>query len=292
MSPTQKITVLLLIIWPGLIMAHYKTSEPGQFLASWFEPLGDEYCRETLVVLDLDETVLTTPPGQWLGHSAMFYSLLDSLVAKEPALNRREASDRIDVLLKAIYQRTPLALTDSSLPDVITSLKERGVKVIGMTSRGVGIKDVTLWQLQQSGIKFSSIGERWMNLSSSRQICLQDGVVFVSHGNRKGESLNLLLDEPSEYFENIRQIVMVDDKQKHLSDVSHSLGLRESKNRYDLVEVLCTYPDLRGSYDPELGWEQLQAFLRQWRTDVVISGLAANDPFTRSVLENVTSASQ
>ena len=121
------------------------TSQPGQFLKEWMQ--ANNFPKDTLVVLDLDDTTITTPEGQWLGRSDMFYDLLDREQKKYPEKNKDQLAAMIDPLLIAIYERVPVVATDHKLPSVIRSMQERGVQVIGMTSRGHTTKEVTLYQL-------------------------------------------------------------------------------------------------------------------------------------------------
>ncbi|WP_461535677.1 DUF2608 domain-containing protein [Spongorhabdus nitratireducens] len=265
------------------LFAQPETSRPGEYLEAWFSQSSD--LKGTLVLLDLDETVLTTPVGQWLGHSLMFYYLRDELQAQDTSLSRQQAAATVDVLLEVVYPRVPLALTDSRLPKVISQLRHKGAEVIGMTSRGLGIKDITLWQLQQAGIQFTDTGEpRWVPLDQERQIRLEGGVIFVSHGNKKGESLNKLLIEGKQPFAAIKRVVMVDDKQRHLDDITASLKELKEGLQPEFQAILCTFPRVHGDYRPHEGSRQLMHFLNRWRADVVVSQLMLNDHYTRGLM--------
>ena len=68
------------------------TSQPGLFLQ---QKLKDGTLnKQSLVILDLDGTTITTPEGQWLGWPEMFYYLLDKEMQRHP--------DRQDRLLSLI----------------------------------------------------------------------------------------------------------------------------------------------------------------------------------------------
>ena len=282
--PISQISFLaIILLFSKLLYAQPETSRPGEYLEAWFAQ--EQNLSGTLVILDLDETVLTTPVGQWLGHSAMFYHLLEELMQQDSKLTRNEAAATVDVLLGAVYPRVPLALTDTRIPPVVDKLQQRGAKVIGMTSRGVGIKDVTLGQLREAQVVFSDTGEtRWIALDSERRARLENGVVFVSHGNRKGETLNVLLEEQTSTFKGISRIVMIDDKQKHLDDVISSLKKLDSSIRPDIHTIFCTFPRVHGDYRAQEARRQLMHFLSRWRADVVISRLIATDEYTRNLM--------
>ena len=139
------------------------TSQPGEFLKALF--VRDDNLTKTLIILDLDDTTITSPDGQWLGRSDMFYDLLTRQQKMSPNSSRAELSERIDPLLVAVYHRVPVVLTDPELPGVIATLKKQGGTVIGMTARGKKVREVTLKQLEATGIEFSDIGEsRWLKL--------------------------------------------------------------------------------------------------------------------------------
>ncbi|WP_281648137.1 DUF2608 domain-containing protein [Parendozoicomonas sp. Alg238-R29] len=256
------------------------TDQPGIYLQEWLEKCPQNAClpETILIILDIDDTVLTTPHGQWLGSSAMFYGLLAETQQQYPGWTRKQAAEHIDVLLSAIYPRVPLQLTDTSLPQTLHTLRDKGFRVSGMTSRGLGVKDVTLWQLQQANIEFMgtqfSSPHTTLNEPSIR---IESGVVFVGHGNTKGDILKkLLAKEPQ--FQNIEKVIVIDDRQKHLDDIQSSVTDRE------IVTVLCSYPQSRVPYNNEQGRVQMKAFLEQWRDDAVIGHLINNDRYTQSLL--------
>ena len=84
--------------------------------------------------------------------------------------------------------------TDQSLPAVIERLKSRGVTVLGFTARGRKINEVTIEQLQRADIHFTDTGaSQFLPIDDKRSFRMEQGVVFVSHGNRKGETLVALL---------------------------------------------------------------------------------------------------
>nr|WP_283777704.1 DUF2608 domain-containing protein [Sansalvadorimonas sp. 2012CJ34-2] len=257
-----------------------KNAQPGEYLANRFT--GRHQLNHTLILLDIDDTVLTSPAGQWLGSSVMFFGLMDEALQKHPDWSRRQAADYLDPLLLHIYTKVPMILVDPSLPKAINDLKKRGATVIGMTSRGLITKDVTLWQLEQCGISFSDTGSRKnTKLPDGRVSLIENGVVFVSHGNRKGEVLNSLLNDKAEPFRDIQHITMIDDQKRHLIDIGETL----TEQFY--IPVLCTFPDSQPKYNHTLAVQQLRNIVKQEKdSDSIIKEMMNSDPFTMALMKS------
>ena len=269
---------LLLIIFNHLAYGqtpeHLETVRPGEFLQK--QPLSSD----TLVILDLDDTTITTPEGQWLGRSDMFYDLLAQEQKKYPDKNKADLATEIDALLVPVYERVPVTLTDNSLPAVLQSLVSKGVSVIAMTSRGQRVREVTLEQLERVNIRFSNLGAaRWVDLDNHRRFRIEiNGTVFVSHGNRKGEVLIELLKK--NILKTPKQVYLIDDRKRHLKDVGNVLTDNYPAIKY--TPVLCTFLNGAKPYDSEAAHMQLTEFLIKHRDDQEIKQLLKEDPFTRA----------
>lgn len=257
---------------------YLKTGSPGEFLQN------RTVTSDTLVILDLDDTTITSPEGQWLGRSDMFYDLLAKEQEKYPNKNKVELAARIDTLLISVYQRVPVALTDTSLPSVLQKLISQGVTVIAMTSRGQKMREVTREQLERVDIHFSELGvPRWMSLDEQRQFRIDaNGTVFASHGNKKGEVLIELLKK--NVLKVPKQIYLIDDRERHLIDVGNALAGNYPGITY--TPVLCTFLDSAKPYDSKAAHVQLTEFLIKYREDPQIRLVLKEDPFTRSFTDH------
>ena len=257
---------------------YLQTPDPGRFLQQQsFKP-------GTLVILDLDDTTITSPEGQWLGRSDMFYDLLAREQKKYPDKNKVELAAAIDPLLSAVYQRVPVTVTDSTLPSAVKTLTNKGVSVIAMTSRGIGVKDVTLKQLERVNIHFSDLGDpRWASLDKERTFRIEKpGVVFVSHGNKKGEVLIHLLKEG--FLKDKKHIYLIDDRERHLKDVSAALKEYDPEMTY--TPVLCTYLADKMPYNPSAASQELMSFLIAHGDEPEIEQLMSEDAYTKQVISN------
>ena len=257
-------------------MEFARTAQPGEFLKQKLE--AGEFGSRTLIILDLDDTTITTPEGQWLGRSEMFYHLVKAEGARFPDKTRQEVVDEIDPLLSLVYKKVPIQLTDSTLPEVFEQLNRKGVTVIGMTARGFPVADATNAQLKQAGVMFSDTGPvRMIAIDKERSFRVEHGVVMVGQGNKKGEALVALLEQ--EVLSMPDRVMLVDDHQRHLDSVRDSLNSYKTDIAY--MPVLCTFLDGRKSFDPVESEQQLLSFLYQWRHDSQIEAFVKQDVFSQ-----------
>ena len=260
---------------------YIETSKPGEFLQR------QTLRPETLVILDLDDTTITTPEGQWLGRSEMFYDLLAQEQKKYPDKNKADLAAVIDTLLIAIYWNVPVTVTDDALPSALKQLIAKGVSVIAMTSRGKRTSEVTLDQLDQVDIQFTDLGKpRWVALDEQRQFRIErNGVVFVSHGNKKGEALVRLLKDG--VLNGIKHIYLVDDRERHLQDVGRAL--RKYNPDMHFTPVLCTYLNGKKTYNSLEAYQQLMTYLIDHKDNTVIKRLLNEDHYTQEIINNCSS---
>lgn len=262
-------------------------TQPGKYLQNFANKR--KTLRDTLFIMDLDDTTITSPEGQWLGRSDMFYDLLDQELKLAPGKTRKDIAETLDPLLTEVYQRIPVILTDETLPESIETLKAKGATVIGMTARGKTLWDVTLKQLEKTAICFSDItAGKDIGLGDAQHIIMRQGVVFATQSYSKGEVVSAMM-RSGLLPEGLKRVVMVDDRQRHLNSVASAVK-KTSKRRILFTPVLCTYPNSVKPYNSEEATEQLQQFLDQWHKDPAIARLIQADPFTRQFLKRCASS--
>ncbi|MGI9280557.1 MAG: DUF2608 domain-containing protein [Endozoicomonas sp.] len=261
------------------VIAMDKTPHPGHYLKSLLAQYP--YPEDILIILDLDDTSITSPRGQLLGRSDMFYHLLEKEQKAHPEKTKEALAESIDPLLVEVYKRVAVVPTDEVLPGVLDDLRERGIKVIGMTARGRKIANVTQQQLERAGIHFTDTGpDKVFKLSGDRSIKLVHGVVMVSHGNKKGETLVELLKQGA--FKKPEQVVMIDDRQSHLDDMAQAINDYSAKIRFN--PVLCTYLETQPEFDKFASEDELLEFLHDWRQDPEVNKTIKEDPYTQKVI--------
>ncbi len=256
-----------------------ETPQPGQYL----KKITTQYPSpdELLIIMDLDDTTITSPKGQLLGRSDMFYHLLGKEQKAHPDKTKKEIAETIDPLLEAVYRRVAVTATDELLPNVLDNLKDRNIVVVGMTARGKAVSAVTQEQLKRANVSFYDTGPlREVELSNGRSIRMEHGVIMVSHGNNKGESLVSLIRQG--YLEHPTQIIMIDDRQKHLDDVAQALTQFDKFIRFN--PVLCTYLKTTTPFSAVDSEREIVDFLYQWRKDPEINRFIKNDLFTQKMI--------
>lgn len=150
---------------------------------------------DAVLIFDLDNTLIM--PKTSLGSDEWFCGLLNH------ALNHVSDKNLALSMTLAIYHEVQSIVRADIIEEqavkIVNSLHDIGIPCIAVTARDECLRDATLRQLQEVGIKFT-----------------QD-IVFCS-GRNKGECLLENLD-----LSKTKNIVMVDDKFKHLSDVASVL---------------------------------------------------------------------
>ena len=255
-----------------------KTDTPGAYLNEWLR--HNPLLERTLVILDLDDTLITSPQGQWLGRPKLFYDYLAEEQAAFPDKTKKQIAETIDPLLDKVYNRIPVALTDAEIPAAINEFKQRGALVIGLTSRGIGLLDTTLAQLNKLGIVFSDITVKTpLSTSETSNPVFVSGLAMAGHDSTKGEVLKALI-EFGYLSDHFSQMIMIDDTLTHLENVGQVLS--ELVNTI-YTPVLCLYPQKVAQYNSQVARQQLKTFLTLWQDDPEIKQLIETDYFTRKV---------
>ena len=109
---------------------------------------------------------------------------------------------------------------------------------------------------------------------------LKEVLFFVSHGNKKGETLLALLKEGRVKVPH--HTVLIDDRLRHLDDVEASLSEWPQGIKY--TPVLCTYLKDKPPYDSVEAERQLMELILTQKTDPVFDRLIREDDFTRQFI--------
>lgn len=258
----------------------YETAAPGKFLQEWMDDSAP--VKNTLVLLDLDDTSIATPANTWLGSSEMFYQFRSQLREKYPHLSNKQVVDRMNPLFFAAYARTPLILTDHRLPEAIDKLQQLGANIVGLTARAPAVMPITLRQIKQVGLSFSSsLKDSQVDMQGSYPVEIKNGVVFVGHGYKKGEALVALLKAGK--LGHPSKVILIDDRDEHLNSTGEAL--KHWNKNITFIPVLCTYPQgKRESYQDKVVKSQLLNFVYEYRDDAEVKSLIKNDLYTDSLI--------
>lgn len=151
---------------------------------------------KSLVIFDLDNTLIT--PKVALGSDEWFCAMLNH------AMNRIADRNTALTVCLSVYHEVQKISRAEIIEDVarklIRAFNDIGIPVLAVTARDECLRTATSRQLKEVGISFSK------------------GIVFCS-GRNKGECLLERLNTI-----HVRNVVMMDDKRKHLQDVGEILN--------------------------------------------------------------------
>ncbi len=211
---------------------------------------------QTLVVLDIDNTVLTMP--RQFGSDQWFSWQSKNCLGKTNNKSYCAASNFGELLnvqgqLFAISTMVP---TEKITVKTIHNLQQRGFKVILLTSRGPEFRNSTELQLSENGLNFAktAIGPgqgyggtylpyklnnlnryglnqsdaKRLNLKKPRPVSYMNGV-YMTAGQNKGVMLRNLLAKTNTDF---KAIVFADDHKKHITRMNQAF------EKLNYVEVM------------------------------------------------------
>lgn len=165
------------------------------------------------LLLDLDNT--TFVPLTALGRDEWFVKLMQ--YACEIIPDHTEAAIAVLVIYNEVHRYIKMRAVEAEIVDIIREYQNIGRPVIGVTARGEELKEVTIRQLQEIGIDFN-------------------GKIIFCGGQDKGICFKAFLGKANEFPSDV---VMVDDKRKHLEhvrDVLMSLGINFVGLRYGFLD--------------------------------------------------------
>ncbi len=170
---------------------------------------------EVLVVLDIDNTILTSDVD--LG-SDIWYQWQRGKLEVKPTENQKVAclfEDAIGLL----YELGTMHLTDTNLPTFINEWQSQNISLFALTSRSPRYRTATERELKKQGIDLTKTAIRPINDSLpvyrynlKREMSYMKGVMMTS-GMNKGEMLAHMLAKTDRSFS---AVVFVDDSEKNV----------------------------------------------------------------------------
>lgn len=184
-----------------------------------------QYCHyNSFIVLDLDNTIVE--PSQELGSDQWFEKLLDQACKISPG---HETVELIVKLYHAVQHHTILQPVENKVVFLIKALQDIGIPVIALSSRGTPIITPTLVQLNRLGIHFNrQWGQLTLNFTENgiqSAAIFKSGIIFCN-GYDKGKCLNTFFSAIKFYPKNV---LMIDDKEKHLRSVEKMINAYSGK---------------------------------------------------------------
>ncbi len=175
---------------------------------------------EMLILLDIDDTLLI--PGQMLGTDEWL-----SYKIKQYSQSSNDPSRAFQSALQewvAIRLLTDVELVEEGTDQVIQSLQNKKIAVMGLTTQGPETFQCTLEHLRSLQIDLSKTApfSGDLHLLSSKHVLYHTGILFTN-GSSKGRALMSFLEKidhsPS-------AVLFVDDKKHNLEDVERTLSIR------------------------------------------------------------------
>ncbi len=180
---------------------------------SHFEEIKEYAQPDTLLILDIDNTLITTAQevgsDQWFSHRRKWYF-------EQQGCDQQEALERALAEWEAVQNVTKVKPVEPQIPEIVKQLQEHFV-VMGLTTRGLGLATRTIYQLLDIDIDLSSsaMTAEDIPLLNPRAILFRQGVLFTS-GTHKGKALLKLFNQLDFYP---KRIVFINDKSNNLREV-------------------------------------------------------------------------
>lgn len=212
------------------------------------------------ILVDLDNTLFEAK--QALGHTCWFYDEMNKKIAsgntKEEAVGALYPSW---IKLQALTEVQPL---EQELVDLLKSLQEKGVVVMGLTHRQTTVVNSTLRQVKSIGFDFTKtapFGED-IHLSGNCPALYTQGILFVGDYNKKSDILVPLLQMTCL---SPMRAVFIDDRPKNVEELDEVLP----KKGVEHLGIYYTAIDRSTTYHPDL------AAVQQKYLDSILSNEAA-----------------
>jgi len=171
------------------------------------------YHPDTIVVCDIDDTV-----GILFGDPILTKDAYQVNNKMQPEAKIKLSAQTLEHLRKKHEEAIMVPFDENNtIAKVIQDLQTNGVCVIGLTSRSIQLKDVTLKELHVDlDIHFTQLSEKSINISGFSQDALfTQGILFCGN-NAKGPTLNELFNQ---LHINPETIIFADDDECNLKSV-------------------------------------------------------------------------
>jgi hypothetical protein len=222
------------------------------------EEWASKYPRErTLVVFDIDDTLLTTPEEP-AGGRKFFGS--DRWYVWQAYGIPKESEHRIgNCLFEVISTNALTAKQEETQDDAIEILMRLPNDKLMLTSRGRDMKAATDAQLRAvgyQGIPSLTSKATPLRITADGVDGTYDNGVFLTQGAHKGKALVALLNDIGRGYD---YVILIDDTEKNVLNMAVSMALK----RVNYVGI--RYTGVKGDPPNEVTPEQVQAHKRDWQ---------------------------
>jgi hypothetical protein len=208
-----------------------------------FSDLNDHVTPQTLVILDIDHTLLI--PAQTLGNDVWFTHRWEQY--QKANISKQEALELALADWEGIRHLTKVNIVEEGSDKIVRLLQDAHITVMGLTTQGLALATRTVQQLANLNINLSLTAPSkddyyFMN---GQGVLYRKGILFTS-GTVKGTALLHLLDHLG-YAP--KRIVFINDKEKHLKDIEDAVISRN----IEFIGLRYSYSDARvNAFRPEI----------------------------------------
>ncbi len=178
------------------------------------EEAWDHICPNTLVVLDIDNTLME--PTQQLGSCQWCQYLIEEKMKQ--GLPFQDALDQMLPIWEKIQYFTQVQPVEENSHKFIRDLSQKNISFVGLTGRDFKIFDCTVEQLKSIDIHFSDspLWDQDVALKAPNFCAYKDGVIFSGPKNNKGD---VLLRFFSHFSYQPERIIFIDDQHHFVANV-------------------------------------------------------------------------
>lgn len=191
---------------------------------------------KVLVVLDVDNTMLKSDTD--LGSDLWYRWQRNHLDIKPESYQQLADSCLFSEAIPLLYDLGTMSLTEVSLKDFVEKWQNKGITVIGLTSRSPLCRMATERDLLQNGINLKKTqlkdidgSKLILNDKLGRELSYANGLMMTC-GMHKGKMLAHILGRSGKKYD---AIIFVDDTRKNIDDV------KQDFNRYGSKELNLFY---------------------------------------------------
>jgi len=233
--------------------AHATVIEHAEFASIFNYLTPEDYHKNTVVVLDIDNTIATLGgPFQMLGSDTWVSHEIAKRVKEGMPFN--EVLDQVLPLYFELVHLVDLKFVESTTQETIKQLQALGITVIACTLRSLQISDRTIEQLQAIGIDLthSAFGPDEI-LGNDIIFRYKNGIIFC-HGLSKGPAFKCVLDH---FNHNPTKVIFIDDKEKYIHQLKDALH-----QDTEFIGIRYSHLDEKvARFDHALAEQELQAYL-------------------------------
>ena len=177
-------------------------------------PFVDE---NTWVLFDIDDTLVESKLQ--VGRAKWFFYEVKKLVDERH--NLESAILELCPEWIRVQEVCPIRPPELQIPNIVCEIQESAGAVLGVTARHPPISAATLKQLAYIGINFTFIAPECPKLEVKPPIHWEEGVLFLTDFNRKGEIFREWLEYS--HFHS-KKIILIDDSKENLIQMEEEMA--------------------------------------------------------------------